>query len=347
MTMWWSRRPPPPAGMAYHELGLPPPDEVLQQQVRRLRVAVFALSSALLLTAGMLATELCFATSARAGAVGPAQDLQANLRPANREGRLIPQVLYDNEAKGVDTMLQGDWWEPMDPAPGRPSSKGPLGKDTTALLLIDMQPMFYDASSPWGNPGGLRVNGMRDLWPRQLALADRLAEFSGRRDSTFLLRFLLPRNASEALGIMRHYYSPEASGKMTQDALRTAGADVGYLTDIMPPLQRLVASGAQVATKDTAGAFGPGSTLPKKLDAYFANAGEATRTLIVTGVETDYCVVATVLGALDHHYRVVVASDAVSSSQPNAGQAQLDYTFRRFDHMIDIAPTESVLSLMA
>ena len=75
-------------------------------------------------------------------------------------------------------------------------------------------------------------------------------------------------------------------------------------------------------------------------------AGNATKTLIIAGVETDYCVISTIIGAIDHYYRIIVATDAVGSSQPNAAQAQLDYTLRRFDHMVDLGSTEDILTFL-
>jgi nicotinamidase-related amidase len=39
-----------------------------------------------------------------------------------------------------------------------------------------------------------------------------------------------------------------------------------------------------------------------------------TDTLLVTGSETDVCVLATVIGAVDHGYRVIVVTDAACSS---------------------------------
>ena len=38
-------------------------------------------------------------------------------------------------------MIAGDWWEPMDVVQGAPLPKGPLDPSTTALVIIDMQPL--------------------------------------------------------------------------------------------------------------------------------------------------------------------------------------------------------------
>lgn len=323
------------------------------REVTLLRLVICGLAAALFLVCALKITTTQPRTNEDKSAAGgygsslsePSQPLPQQPRPRNTAGRLIPQVLYDEERQGKNTMLQGSIWEPMDPIPGRQSTKGPLGRDTTALLIIDMQPLFYHPTSPWGAAGGLGSSGMDAAWPRQLALARKLALFSGRNDSTFLTMFLPPAHASEARGIMKHYFEEESAIQL--DVLRAANADVPYLLGVMPQLQPLLLAGAPASTKPTGGAFGPGSSLPGQLDAYFAGVGESTRTLIVTGVETDFCVISTILGALDHYYRVIVATDAISSSQPNAAQAQLDYTLRRFDHMVDLVTTEHILSFLS
>lgn len=115
---------------------------------------------------------------------------------------------------------------------------------------------------------------------------------------------------------------------------------------VMPELYPLVEKGARVTTKTTGGAFGPGSTLPAALEAYFEGTGNSTKTLIIAGVETDYCVISTILGAIDRYYRIIVVSDAIGSSQPNSAQAQLDYTLRRFDHMVDFGTTSDIISYL-
>jgi len=277
-------------------------------------------------------------------------------QPVNSLGESIPQVLASRAQAGRENvMLSGSWWEPMDVIPGRALTKGKLDPTTTALVVIDMQPLFYDEDSPWGVPGGLEKSAMGPLWPRQLELGRKMASFTGRADSTILTRYVVPENASMAQGIMRHYYGMRPGHadtvdeeKVTLRGLEAAGLNTTYMLEVMPELQPLVQSGAQVSTKTTGGAFGPGSALPQLLDAYFKNTGggNATRTLIVAGVETDYCVISTILGAIDSYYRIIVVTDAIGSSQPNAGQAQLDYTLRRFDHMVDLGTAANIMTFL-
>ena len=288
--------------------------------------------------------------------------------PHDRTGQPIPQALQ-NQSGGCDNvMLSGNWWEPMElPASSAASPapiKGALRPETTAMVIIDMQPLFYDTDSPWGvtpaadcPSGGLPCSIMSDIWEPQLRVARRVAAMTGRNDSIFLTRYVTPPNASAATGIMRHYYgiTPGWANERaaTRDALQAQcdkiGCDVDALLGVMPELGELVAAGATVADKRTGGAFGPGSELPALVQAYFGAPAphlDPWRTLIVAGVETDYCVISTVLGAIDEYFRIIILTDGIGSSQPNAAQAQLDYTLRRFDHMVDFASSEDLLTYL-
>ena len=55
-----------------------------------------------------------------------------------------------------------------------------------------------------------------------------------------------------------------------------------------------------------------------------------TETLILSGVETDVCVWATALDAVDAGFFVVLARDALTSGTPEAHQALLDVIAPRF-----------------
>jgi len=318
----------------------------VHKQIQRLRATIGCLG--LLLVGAVTAILfLTFHSSPQCtyDLVGP--------EPTDANGKLIPQVLASQaQSERQNVMISGSWWEPMQVLPGRELSKGSLDPKTTAFVIIDMQPLFYDESSPWGSPDGLDGSPMSNIWQKQLKLGQQVGSFTGRPDSVFFTRYVVPEYPSESQGIMRHYYGMQpgwANEKgATKDALDVAGLNSTHLLLVMPQLSPLIESGAQVSTKTTGGAMGPGSTLPAQLDAYFeaTGAGNATRTLIVAGVETDYCVISTVLGAIDRYYRIILITDAIGSSQPNAAQAQLDYTLRRFDHMADLGTAADVGTLL-
>jgi nicotinamidase-related amidase len=66
--------------------------------------------------------------------------------------------------------------------------------------------------------------------------------------------------------------------------------------------------------------------------------------IVITGAETDVCVLAAVLGAVDFGYRVVIASDAICSSADATHDALLKLYESRFSEQIEIAETELILA---
>jgi nicotinamidase-related amidase len=66
--------------------------------------------------------------------------------------------------------------------------------------------------------------------------------------------------------------------------------------------------------------------------------------LILTGVETDVCVLATVLGAVDGGYRVILVSDGVRSVSDEGHDSLLNPYQQRFSQQIETADSETVLS---
>src|SRR5581483_3941113 len=107
------------------------------------------------------------------------------------------------------------------------------------------------------------------------------------------------------------------------------------LVELAPALAALVPP-ATVLDKPVYSPFS-GVRLPAMLRAREADA------LIVTGAETDVCVLATVLGAVDHGYRVVIVRDAVCSASDQSHDALLDLYSRRFSQQIEVADAETVL----
>ncbi len=66
-------------------------------------------------------------------------------------------------------------------------------------------------------------------------------------------------------------------------------------------------------------------------------------TLIVLGSETDVCVLATVLDAVDVGYRVIVVRDAICSSSDEGHEMLMRLYHTRYTEQIETADAETIL----
>src|SRR3569623_1256106 len=66
-------------------------------------------------------------------------------------------------------------------------------------------------------------------------------------------------------------------------------------------------------------------------------------TLVISGTETEVCVLATVLGAIDHGYRVIIASDAICSSADATHDAMQAIYRSRFGMQVETASASEIL----
>ena len=73
-------------------------------------------------------------------------------------------------------------------------------------------------------------------------------------------------------------------------------------------------------------------------------AAEAPGALVHSGVETDVCVLATAMSAVDLGYRTVIATDAVASSVSESHDACLAHVYPRYDQQIELADVSAVLA---
>lgn len=187
--------------------------------------------------------------------------------------------------------------------------------DRSVHLCVDMQQLF-GAEGPWPTPWLERV----------LPIAVRLAERFPER--TVFTRFITPANAAELPGSWKSYY--ERWKLATREHLDPR------LLELLPPLAQFVPP-AQVIDKTRYSAFAF-SQLAGHLESRGADA------LIVTGAETDVCVLATVLGAVDRGYRVILVSDGVCSVSDEGHDRLLSLYQQRFSQQIETTDSETVLS---
>ena len=108
------------------------------------------------------------------------------------------------------------------------------------------------------------------------------------------------------------------------------------LLELLPELVRL-APPAGVIEKTRYSAFAE----PQLASHLHARGADG---LIITRSETDVCVLATVLGAVDCGYRVILVRDAVCSSSDEGHDALLTVYHRRYSEQIETADAETILS---
>jgi nicotinamidase-related amidase len=191
---------------------------------------------------------------------------------------------------------------------------GPL-TDRTVHLCIDMQNLFA-LDTPWHTPWMARV----------LPVVVRIAEHRPAR--TVFTRFVPPQRADDMHGSWRRYY--ERWQDLTRERI-----DPG-LIELVSPV-RALAPPAEVIDKRVYSPFSEPALL-----ALLRRCG--TEALVITGAETDVCVLAAVLGAVDLGYRVVLATDALCSSSDETHDALLTLYHRRFGQQIETASSETILA---
>jgi nicotinamidase-related amidase len=155
-----------------------------------------------------------------------------------------------------------------------------------------------------------------------------VAELAGRHpERTVFTRFIPPERASDMPGMWQRYYTRWRGA--TREHLDRA------LLELQPPLAE-VCPPATVIDKSRYSAF-MGSHLVEHLQSREADG------LIVTGSETDVCVLATVLGAVDLGYRVIVVRDGVCSSSDEGHDALMTLYHLRYSEQIEVADAATIM----
>ncbi|SFB57111.1 Nicotinamidase-related amidase [Rhizobium sp. NFR07] len=185
-------------------------------------------------------------------------------------------------------------------------------------ICVDAQRMFAE-DTPWYVPWMARV------LPQLEELSRRHAE------RTIFTRFIPPESADDGVGSWKDYY--RKWWMMTGEHLPWE------LLQLTPSLQALVPP-ARIFDKMTYAPWVDGrlATLLRH---------EGVETVVVTGGETDVCVLATVLGAIDLGFHVVVLSDAVCSGADETHDAAVDLLGDRFSVQLELTKTEEFLSVIA
>lgn len=181
-------------------------------------------------------------------------------------------------------------------------------------LCVDMQRMFLE-DTDWRLEWGPRV------LPQIAAL------IRASRWPTLFTRFIPAQRAGEGHGVWARYYRKWES--MTLSHLPQGMADVTPDLAVLAPDARCFDKHVYSPWFDTG------------LRAYLEAQG--VRTLIITGGETDVCVLATVSGAVDLGYRVIVVSDALCSSSDEMHDALLRLYQRRYSEQVETITVSGLL----
>ncbi|MBV9860391.1 MAG: cysteine hydrolase [Alphaproteobacteria bacterium] len=191
---------------------------------------------------------------------------------------------------------------------------GPLD-ERTVHLCVDMQNLFAEGT-PWHTPW------LRRVLPIVTALAERHPE------RTIFTRFIPAKHPRELPGSWQRYY--ERWAELTLDRLDPK------LLELVPELARLVP---------------PAAVIDKQVYSPFVGTGllgilreRGADSLVITGAETDVCVLAAVLSAVDHGFRVVLATDALCSSSDETHDALLTLYNNRFGQQIEAAKSDEILA---
>jgi nicotinamidase-related amidase len=179
------------------------------------------------------------------------------------------------------------------------------GISEAAHLCIDMQNIFAKGGV-WETPW------MERVLPIISGICARYPE------RTVFTRFITPQRPDDRRGQWRAYFAK------WQRATR------GNLARYAPP--------ALVVDKPAYSAFF-GSRLGHLLVERHVG------TVVVSGAETDVCVLSTVLGAVDLGFRVVIVQDALCSSSDTGHDALMTMYRTRFNQQIDLVSAEELFEL--
>jgi nicotinamidase-related amidase len=187
--------------------------------------------------------------------------------------------------------------------------------ERTIHLCVDMQVMFA-GDTPW------RVAWFPEVLPRVREIAER----QPRR--TVFTRFVPPARAEGATGGWRRYF--ERWREFTGERI-----DPRWI-ELVPPLAALVPPAAVIDKS----VYSPFHT-PELLQVLRSRDADS---LVITGAETDVCVLAAVLDAVDLGYRIILPTDAMCSVSDRTHDALLTVYRERFSQHIETTDTAKVLA---
>ncbi|MCP3373618.1 cysteine hydrolase family protein [Bradyrhizobium cajani] len=180
-------------------------------------------------------------------------------------------------------------------------------------LCIDMQNIFA--------PGGLWAT------PWMERVLPMIASIASRHPArTIFTRFITPQDPEDRPGQWQSYF--HRWREATRRHLPPSGLE------LVPALGRF-APPATVIDKPAYSAFSNSALAGLLVQK---NIG----TIVITGAETDVCVLSTVLGAVDLGFRVVLVEDALCSSSDVGHDALMTMYRTRFHGQVDLVTAEEL-----
>ena len=186
----------------------------------------------------------------------------------------------------------------------------PAGSPSPALVVIDMQRLFGDPASPWATPGFSEI----------VSQVDELVTAFGPERTTFT-RFIIPDRWE---GSWAPYYR-QWSAVTEPDARPLMDLAEPWASHGVPTLDRTTFS---------------------KWGEELRGAAGASRTLVLCGVATDCCVIATALPAVDAGMFVRVVSDACAGATAEAHAGALT-VMGGFAPQIEVTTVDQELERLA
>ena len=184
----------------------------------------------------------------------------------------------------------------------------------TIHLCLDMQRLFA--------PGGIWATPWME---RVLPNIVQIAEAASPRN--VFTRFIPPEHASDMPGVWQAFY--ERWRTVTRAEL-----PLEYLA-LVPELERFSSSG-KVLDKKVYSAFADG-----RLHAWLQD--KKVNALVITGAETDVCVLSTVMAAVDLGYHTTLVRDALCSSSDAGHDALMTMYHERLCLQIQLTNTSGIL----
>ena len=187
---------------------------------------------------------------------------------------------------------------------------GPI-PPTALHIVVDMQELFR-SHPEWG------TQALTEIVPPIRRLLE------AKPDNAYFSRFIPAQHADKAEGTWQRYYRRWHS--VTLDQIDAVQIDVVH--ELKPWAKRVGDKPGYSALANPA----------------LRAAAVAAREVILTGVETDVCVLATAIEAMEAGLRVILASDALTSSSLSCHAKALDILHDRFDEQIEVASVDQILA---